>query len=268
MLGLPIRWKTPRRIFVNSMSDLFHETLPDEAIDQVFATMAQCPQHTFQTLTKRPERMLRYLNTNHGFDTRRRVQDVLDSRMERRLANELIDRWPLPNLWIGTSVENQKTSDLRIPMLLQAKAARRFISYEPALSEVDLTEYIRSGLDWQVCGGESGPSSRPFNVRWALDAVRQCRGTGCSIFIKQLGMRPYVDYYEAEPVLLGWALSKRYKIVQPDGTAWKGGGKPMAGARIEIKLKNKKGVDPTEWFDEIRVRQFPAPILQPAEALA
>ena len=146
----PLHWKKPRRVFVNSMSDLFHEALPDDAIDRVFAVMALCPQHTFQVLTKRPERMMAYLSENHGFQARRRVQDILDPvrpQAERIIdqatgysaAVRLHDRWPLPNVWLGVSVEDQVTADERIPLLLQTPAAVRFVSYEPALGPVDFT---------------------------------------------------------------------------------------------------------------------------------
>lgn len=143
-LTLPLKWCKPKRIFVNSLSDLFHEALPDEAIDRVFAVMALCPQHTFQVLTKRPERMLKYLNIsprqcdwNIALSSARYGKQFLPDQNEEfrfRVINPFV--WPLPNVWLGVSVENQSTADMRIPFLLKTPAAIRFVSYEPALGPV------------------------------------------------------------------------------------------------------------------------------------
>jgi protein gp37 len=145
VLDVPLRWRRPRRIFVNSMSDLFHEDVPEEFIDKVFAVMALSPQHTFQILTKRPVRMRDYLLT---------VQN--DDKDFNRWSNagvEITDSpcaviddadWPLPNVWLGVSVEDQATADERIPLLLQTPAAVRFLSCEPLLGPVDL-KTIRIG---------------------------------------------------------------------------------------------------------------------------
>jgi protein gp37 len=151
----PLRWRRPRRIFVNSMSDLFHENVADETIDRIFAVMALAPQHAFQVLTKRPARMLAYL------DDERRLAiadaagdwDALDPQDEKLLARAIArhddprrDRngyihldWPLKNVWLGVSVENQAAADERIPLLLQTPAAVRWISAEPLLGSIDLT---------------------------------------------------------------------------------------------------------------------------------
>ena len=139
------------------MSDLFHESLPDAAIDRVFAVMADCPQHTFQVLTKRPERMLQYVTGK-----------------------------PLPNLWLGTSVENQATADVRLPLLLQVPAAVRFVSYEPALGPVGFA----FAVDWIIVGGESGPGARPFDIAWARQTIAHCGTTRTACFVKQLGAKP------------------------------------------------------------------------------
>ena len=160
-LPWPLRWRKPLRIFVNSMSDLFHEALPNEAIDRVFGVMAACPQHTFQVLTKRPERMLAYV------------------------AN----RPPLRNLWLGTSVENQATADARISLLSQTPAAIRFVSYEPALEAVNFTGML-AAINWIIVGGESGPGARPFDLAWARSVVAQCHAAGAWTFVKQLGAKP------------------------------------------------------------------------------
>jgi protein gp37 len=172
-LDAPLHWEKPRRVFVNSMSDLFHEDVPDEFIQGVFRTMAHATQHTFQILTKRPERMRRY---------------VLSTR------NPAVIR--LPNVWLGVSVENQPTADERIPILLNTPAAMRFLSVEPMLERIDLQLEPRGGdaighhsIDWVIVGGESGPNARPCNLNWLLDIVRQCKAAGVPCFVKQLGSR-------------------------------------------------------------------------------
>lgn len=149
MLSLPVRWAKPRRIFVNSMSDLFHVEVTDGFIANVFAVMAACPQHTFQVLTKRPERMLDLLG---GKDARWIAQ--AQQRMTEAgviPAGAYTVRWPLPNVWIGVSVEDQEAADERIPLLLRTPAAVRWISAEPLLGHVDLGRWI-GDEDCYVCG--------------------------------------------------------------------------------------------------------------------
>jgi protein gp37 len=200
----PLHWKKPQRVFVNSMSDLFHEALPDEAIDRVFAVMALCPQHTFQVLTKRPERMNRYVSgKQHGRMCK--IARQIPVRGEKPNA-----RFPLSNVWLGVSVEDQKTADERIPLLLQTPAAVRFVSYEPALGPVDFDE-TRDWLTWNyvyrrnrmngcmntidqvIVGGESGPGARPFNIEWARNVIAQCKDAGTKVFFKQAGSNPVLD---------------------------------------------------------------------------
>lgn len=192
----PLSWKKPKRIFVNSMSDLFHENVTDEQIDKIFTVMALCPQHTFQVLTKRPKRMLAYLDRALG-----RVADlVIAMRRERGDYSPVCPLphlspcsvwWPLANVWLGVSVENQATADERIPLLLQTSAAVRFISAEPLLGKIDLTAWSRSvrgvrpddfkdcaratpSISWIICGGESGRGARPMNPEWARSLRDQC----------------------------------------------------------------------------------------------
>jgi len=145
-LELPLRWKKPRRIFVNSMSDLFHEQLSDEQIDQVFAVMALRPQHTYLVLTKRPERMRAYM-TGDRSDIIDLVFDAVGVErgdIAARVAVENLESsWPLSNVWLGVSCEDQKTADERIPLLLQTPAAKRFVSYEPALGPVDFAPWLK-----------------------------------------------------------------------------------------------------------------------------
>lgn len=186
-LSEPLRWKKPRMVFVNSMSDLFHESVPDDFIDKVFAIMARRPKHTFQILTKRPERMLRYLSsTNIG----RRVNSYLPSTVNYSM--------PLPNAWLGVSVEDQVTADERIPLLLQTPAAVRWVSAEPLLGPVNMTWVDRSDgmmverfpfIDWVVAGGESGAKARPMHPEWVRSIRDQCVAAGVPFFMKQMGGR-------------------------------------------------------------------------------
>jgi protein gp37 len=196
----PLKWKEPRRIFVNSMSDLFHPSVSDEWIDSIFSVMARCPQHTFQVLTKRPSRMLRYLS---GAE-----MSIRDDIKYEQAAETM--RWPLPNVWLGVSVENQKAADERIPLLLQTPAAVRFASCEPLLEAVRLDRigeepegYLNAmaavvhcdgrgtksitGIDWVICGGESGPDARPIHPDWARGLRDQCKAVGTPFFFKQWG---------------------------------------------------------------------------------
>jgi protein gp37 len=183
-LDQPLRWTKPRLIFVNSMSDLFHQDVPDEFIAEVFVTMAKCPQHTFQILTKRPGRMYELLSNALPYAG---------------------PKWPLPNVWLGVSVEDQASADARIPLLLRAPAAVRWISAEPLLALVDLRLMARSygfpqhiardgraigmpqGLHWVVAGGESGPKARPMHPDWLRSLRDQCQAAGVPFFFKQWG---------------------------------------------------------------------------------
>lgn len=147
ILTLPMRWKKARRIFVNSMSDLFHESVPDEWIDFVFAIMALAPQHTFQVLTKRPKRMREYFGGNTD-QTRRSMVNNTCFGINQWLGLPFTDercrirRWPLPNVWLGVTAEDQPRADERIPDLLATPAAVRFVSYEPALGPIDWKRWL------------------------------------------------------------------------------------------------------------------------------
>lgn len=180
-LQIPAHWKKPQRIFVNSMSDLFHPDVPFEFIDRVWESMFNCQQHIFMILTKRPDRM------NEYFDfVLRRARDQFND-------DELIED-PLPNVWLGVSVENQETADERIPFLLQTPAAVRFISAEPLLGEIlinncDPTKYNADhpGIDWVICGGESGKNARPMHPEWVMLLRNQCKLINVPFFFKQWG---------------------------------------------------------------------------------
>lgn len=202
LLDQPLRWKRPRKIFVNSMSDLFHEKLKDGWIDQIFAVMALRKHHTFQILTKRPQQMLDYMkialicgvpipgdsDTQIERISSRRTGDsiwLVGKHLHLRFRNS----WPLPNVWLGVSVEDQKTADERIPLLLQTPAAVRWVSYEPALGPVHFANWLESSprLDWIVAGGESGPGARPAHPDWFRAARDQCQSAGVPFFFKQWG---------------------------------------------------------------------------------
>lgn len=162
-LTLPLSWSKPRRIFVNSMSDLFHRDVPDAFIRQVFEVMASAHRHTFQILTKRPERMNRFLS-------------------DLKVA-------PLPHVWLGTSVEDQRAADDRVPQLVGTPARVRFLSCEPLLGPVDLSPWFGGlcGIDWVIVGGESGPKARPMHPQWARALRDQCASAGVAFFFKQWG---------------------------------------------------------------------------------
>lgn len=220
----PLRWRKPQNVFAVSMGDLFHEDVPDEYINQVFAVMALCPQHTFRVLTKRPKRMCQYMADNNYIE----------------LNGVNIGQFPpLPNVWLGVTAENQEQADKRIPLLLQTPAAVRFVSVEPMLGPVDLgglswvsfpypvrgdwpfhataaaagihrahvnshgavsacvgdkllgikpaeMDWCRK-LDWVICGGETGPGARPMHPDWVRSLRDQCQNAGVPFFFKSWG---------------------------------------------------------------------------------
>jgi protein gp37 len=167
----PLRWKTPRRIFVNSMSDLFHDDVPEQFIADVFHVMREARWHQFQVLTKRP----------------RRMAYTLQNLWSGAWAHE-----PAPNVWLGTSVEDQKRAELRIPRLLETPAAVRFLSCEPLLDRVDITPWIQDRvvqLEWVIVGGESGAGARPMDLEWVQAIRDDCTAAGIAFFFKQWGGR-------------------------------------------------------------------------------
>lgn len=218
----PLRWQRPRRIFVNSMSDLFHPDVPFEFIDKVFAAMAMSRRHVYQILTKRPERMREYLTDPARAEAVGWAeQELFESVGTLRSGSYQGPRYrllPLPNVWLGVSVEDQATADERIPLLLQTPAAVHWISAEPLLGPVDLTPkadhtyqllsewYGPDGfdptgsqpratrmkgyfprIDWLVVGGESGPRARPMHPAWARTLRDQCQAAGVPFLFKQWG---------------------------------------------------------------------------------
>lgn len=180
-LDAPLRWRRPSRVFVNSMSDLFHAEIPDEFVAKVFAVMAAASAHTFQVLTKRPGRM-RSLLQSDAFR-----EEVQTQVVRHRGAATIPVRWPLHNVWLGVSAEDQRWADVRIPVLLTTPAAVRFVSAEPLLGSLHLHEAWAAGLDWVIVGGESGPGARRMDLGWAAGLVGQCHELGVAPFVKQLG---------------------------------------------------------------------------------
>ena len=187
-LGIPLGWRKPQRIFVNSMSDLFHADVPDEFIARVWAVMASAPRHTFQVLTKRHGRMRSLLSSE---EFRLAVQRRIPHAGASPYVAAYWKTWPLPNVWLGVSVEDQKRADLRIPALLVTPAAVRWLSCEPLLGPVDVINGLGdgwlTGIDWIVAGGESGPGSRPMHPDWARSLRDQCQVAGVPFLFKQWG---------------------------------------------------------------------------------
>jgi protein gp37 len=159
-LAVPQRWRRPRRVFVNSMSDLFHPRVPVEFIADVFVVMADTPQHTYQVLTKRPKR----------------ARSVLGD----------LNTPPLPNVWVGVSIEDDEHTD-RVAVLRETSAAIRFLSCEPLLGPLPSLDLV--GIDWVIVGGESGPEARPMREVWATEIRDKCLDAGISFFFKQWGGR-------------------------------------------------------------------------------
>ena len=169
-LDLPLSWKERKMIFVNSMSDLFHDDVPDEFIGKVFDTMCRAKRHIFQVLTKRSDQMLNW--TLKYFSSGR-------SKKERKVA------WP-ENVWLGVSLENQNYT-WRIRHLQKSPAYIRFISIEPLLSPISLDESLLDAIQWVIVGGESGPRARPMKPEWVYEIQKQCKKFRVPFFFKQWG---------------------------------------------------------------------------------
>ena len=259
----PIKWKRPRRIFVNSMSDVFHESVPYETIDKIFSVMALAPQHTFQLLTKRPERMLKYLTElrSEGWSSGyialaygRPARFFPQAFKMLPLNKEGFMPWPLPNVWLGTSVENQAAADERIPLLVQCPAKVHFISAEPLLGPIDLLYPVSVfpdgpatccsgtdcacqgkpieppliyGLQWVITGGESGPNARPCRLWWIRSIVDKCKNSRVPVFVKQMG---------------GNITDEDQSFIQ---------------RTVGRSVRDRKGGDIDEFPLDLRVREFP-----------
>lgn len=202
-LDQPLRWRRPRRVFVCAHGDLFHEDVPDEWIDKVFAVMALCPQHTFQILTKRSARMREYMTRLMGMNA-----DQRDAYLEPHAINltksveaiwHLQERdWPLPNVWLGVSIEDRQRLRERAWTLKCVPAAVQFWSVEPLIG--DLGQFPDDWLpDWVIAGGESSPDARPMHPDWVRSLRDQCQAAGVPFFFKQWGEWAPVEYFD------GWA---------------------------------------------------------------
>lgn len=271
------------KVFPFDMTDLFGDWVSDEMILTVLVHFALRSDVDWLVLTKRADRLRRSMN-----DAMERLEGAVlrwhasQSFNDYALSNKLPvhplkvaerirhrEWWPLPNLWIGVSAENQKRADERIPLLLKTPAAVRFVSYEPALGPVDFSSFLhcgysrsdqqingdhglcresgsgsRTGIDWALVGGEIGPKARPCSVDWIRSAVRQFAAAEVPLFVKQLGTKPVFDDYEAS-------------VEWPDGVYFDSSEDNEPDCPNIVILKDPKGGDPAEWPEDLRVRQFP-----------
>lgn len=193
----PIRWRKPRMVFVNSMSDLFYEKIPVHFIDQVFGVMMASVGHTFQVLTKRPEVMKIYMDNW----SRNRMMESCQG-LPPKVGLARIQDWPPKNVWLGVSAESQEYALKRIPVLLATKAVKRFVSVEPILGEVQLTPIIADNpnpLHWVIAGCESGPKRRKAKNDWFRSLRDECDYYHVDYFLKQMDVdgkvvqEPYLD---------------------------------------------------------------------------
>lgn len=261
----PLHWRKPRRVFVNSMSDLFHEKLSNEDIASVFGVMGFCPHLTFQVLTKRPERMKAWFAWLAGKDRPRELWRIPPALYLPANVVVAPEDWPLPNVWLGVSVEDQAAAVARIPILLDTPAAVRFVSYEPSLGPVRFDRLATADLgrldalrgchfvdgrneplptpriDWLIVGGESGPTARPFDIAWARSVVEQCKAAGVACFVKQVGANP-VPLAPMRLPSYNALTGRRHRGWLEDG--------PHA-------ISDPAGADPSEWPEDLRVREFP-----------
>jgi protein gp37 len=226
----PLKWKKPRRVFVCSMGDLFHEDVPFQFIATVFGVMANSSQNIYMVLTKRPQRMKEFFdwlfsNAAKYYARGYRTVPYDDDRINVLIMNiaseyginlDFMRKWPLFNVWLGVTAENQQRADERIPILLQILAAVRFVSIEPMLGPVDLTRIVYDRqtvidairglhgwplphtdgpkLDWVICGGETGPGARPMHPDWVRSLRDRCQAAGTPFFFKSWG--EWAEYKE------------------------------------------------------------------------
>ncbi len=228
----PLKRKKPTMYFVNSMSDMFHENVPFEWIDKIMAVIALCPQHTFQVLTKRADRMKEYFDgylKRNGFANSLRDILLKNNYSEIQIIelvlkiDDFLNKKPLPNLWLGVSVENQEQADKRIPYLLETPAKVRFLSCEPLLEQVYLPSLPK--IDWVIVGGESGgKGTRPMHPDWVRNIRNQCEATGTKFFFKQWG-----DWLPVRSE----GIYHHERIDFTDGTAMINVGKHKAGRLLD-----------------------------------
>lgn len=282
--------KTPvegGKVFIGDMTDIFGDWVPFALLDVVFAAFALRPKLTGQFLTKRPDRARAYLSDTAtgtpGIDVCTRIAYAAETLGYDVTPRSVRERWPLPNVWIGTSCENQEQADARIPELLQTPASIRFISAEPLLGPLNISRWLKPtatagrcvsidgdwwhapgscdgcapALDWVIPGGESGGGARQSRVDWIRSLVRQCRSAGRAVFVKQLGSvvidRNDAGFLGETPTSWPDVIDQEDRIEHDlDGTR-----DGYQGAPVRIHLKSRKGGDPREWPRDLRVRQFP-----------
>jgi protein gp37 len=316
-LAEPLRKRKPCGIFVCDMGDLFHESVTDEQIAAAFGVMGACPWHRFYVLTKRARRMREWFGWV-DCEVKRRLREAEGTPREgielepqdyvaqaalrhRKVRAEVFpvpgaagrmawpQRWPLPNVWCGCTVDDQQRAEERIPDLLQTPAAVRFLSVEPLLGPVDLEQlndgswydsegaqcydalrgaaYYRDGehglaggprIDWVVCGAESGPSARLCQVDWIRSIVRQCRVAQVPCFVKQLGANCRArndENWTGDENDPGFPKWPGHLVGEDRIEHLPGGG--YQGAPVRVRFRNRAGADPAEWPVDLRVRELP-----------
>lgn len=258
-LAEPLRWGRPRMIFVCSMTDLFGSWVSNEWIAAIYGIVGAATQHSYQILTKRPDRALDWFKwvqrtaEAHGTTPagvcRHHAQRVCDHPALRDGAGWDAWTWPPRNAWAGVSAEDQRWADKRIPILLEIPSAVRFVSLEPLLGPIndDSTRWKWRDISWIVVGGESGPNARPCDVAWIRDIVRAGLAAGSAPFVKQLGSHA-ISSTKADH-------KGRVAAGSPVGTA------PDSPTPWRLWLSAAKGggSDTSEWPDDLRVRQYPQP---------
>lgn len=255
-LDWPLKWRGEKKVFVCSQADLFHQRVSFEFIAAVFGIGALCPEHTLQILTKHPARARAFFAWLEG--ERGRPLESCLWYARRAISRKYDNRgpfaddpppWPLENVWFGVTVEDQRRADERVPELLRVPAAKRWLSVEPMLESIDLTNirtfdeghtergthHDLADLDWIVCGGESAQTrahTRPFDLAWARALRDQCRAAGVPFFMKQLGTKP-----------INWPVRAQLDPADP----WPRG-----------KTSRYKWHEPEHWPEDLRVQEFPA----------
>lgn len=294
-LTKPLRWRRPRRIFVNSMGDLFADGVPDEKIDRVFAVMIAADHHTYQVLTKRPDRMRDYLG-QPGPQSGARAAALRRAYRELGLGDDLPSGfWFKPHIWLGASAEDQQRLDERLPALLDCSGfGLKFLSLEPLLGPIDLDFrndhcdlcggtgilarwpkgkcHVCNGrgrvlingaprreaykaVSWVVVGGESGPKARPCWVPDVRSIVRQCESVGVPVFTKQLG----ADVQDRNDAGFDGMFPHHWPDMDPADVEHDLTGRcdGYQGAPVRVRLRDRKGGDMAEWPLDLRVRQMP-----------
>jgi protein gp37 len=289
-LSKPLSWRKGKKIFPCSMTDLYGDWVPDSWLDQMYAVMALTPQHFYIVLTKRSERRLGYLSNPQtpvriARAMEREIPDNLDHYESEGLAAGAVpinkgthknsyplfpEQWPISNVIEMGSFGTQEEADKIIPILLQTPAAARGLSVEPMLEAISLEELpnvsgigrylnclsnagvdhgaeIPTKIDWVICGGESGPGARPLNLAWPESLLQQCQAADVPFFFKQFGSNPQVNYQR-------WLTSDLSRGGSPESISIH---LKQGAENVRIALRDRKGGDPSEWPEHLRVREWP-----------